>query len=252
MSAPSVQRLGLIAGRGSYPLELAACAKQQGVPCVVAFAFKGETDRAIERLADDVHWLHLGRLEALLEALRQSGVRHAVMAGQIAPTHLFNLRFDRRALALLARLRARNAATIFGALAEELQTAGVELLPAYQFMEAAMPVASLLGRRPLSDSERQDVELGWLVARATSGLDIGQTVVVKQGTILAVEAFEGTDAAIERAGRLGGPGAVVVKAARRGHDMRFDIPVIGLRTLNGLAKIKAAVLAVEAGRCIIL
>jgi DUF1009 family protein len=246
------ETLGLIAGRGVYPLLLAESAKKQGVRRLVAVAFRGETERALERLADEVHWLNVGQLTALLETFRDSGVTQAVMAGQITPTHLYRVRPDARALALLARLKIRNAETIFSAVADELKTVGVELLPASLFMESAMPPPGLLGRRAPTPEEEGDIRLGCRAAKATSGLDIGQTVVVKQGTILAVEAFEGTDETILRAGRLGGKGAVVVKAAKRGHDMRFDIPVLGLQTLKVLRKIGAAVLAVEAGRTILL
>lgn len=247
-----IEKLGLIAGRGAYPLLLAESAKQQGIRRLVAVAFRGETERAIERLADEVRWLNVGQLTAMLDFFRASGVTRAVMAGQIAPRNLFRVRPDGRALALLARLKIRNADTIFGAIADELKTAGVELMPASLFMESAMPAPGLLTRRAPTPEEQADVELGCRAAKATSGLDIGQTVVVKRGTILAVEAFEGTDETILRAGRLGGEGAVVVKAAKRGHDMRFDIPVVGLRTLKALKKIGAAVLAVEAGRTILL
>ena len=153
---------------------------------------------------------------------------------------------------LLARLKERNADTIFGALGDELATLGIRLLPASSFMEAAMPPAGLLSRRAPDEREQRDINLGRAVAKATSALNIGQTVVVKEGTILAVEAFEGTDETLKRAGKLGGPGAVIVKVARRGHDMRFDIPVVGLRTLKTLKRIRASALAVEAGRTILL
>lgn len=252
MSEPKVQQLLLIAGRGAYPLELAHSARQQGVKRLVAVAFKRETESAIEKLTDAVHWIHLGQYGAFLEALRQSGIRHAVMAGQITPTHLFSVRPDKALLTLLNRLKTRNAETIFGAIAADLKAIGIDLLPAYLFMEAAMPAPGCLGLRTPSASEQSDIDLGLRVAKTTSGLEIGQTVVIKQGTILAVEAFEGTDETLERAGRLGGPGAVVVKVAKRGHDMRFDIPIVGLKTLKVLRQIQAAALAVEAGRTILL
>jgi hypothetical protein len=153
---------------------------------------------------------------------------------------------------MLGRLRERNAHTIFGAFCDELKGIGLQLLPAHLFMESAMPPVGLIANRPPSPEEEADINLGIQVAKTTSGIEVGQTVVVKQGTILAVEAFEGTDEAILRAGRLGGPGIVVVKVAKRGHDMRFDIPVIGTRTLKTVRKVKAGVLAVEAGRTILL
>jgi UDP-2,3-diacylglucosamine hydrolase len=244
--------LGIIAGKGVYPLLLAEAARAQGVPRLVAVAFRGETDRRLAGLVDAIHWIHLGRLGRMLDALRDSGVREAVMAGQITPTHLFRVRLDGRMLALLKRLPARNAETIFGAVADELRALGIALIPASRFMEAHMPAAGVLSRRKPTEAEAADIALGRRVAKVSSGLEIGQTVVVKNGTILAVEAFEGTNAAIRRAGRLGGPGCVVVKVAKEGHDMRFDIPVVGRHTLRILRKARAAALAIEAGRAIVL
>ncbi|MGD9873110.1 MAG: LpxI family protein [Kiritimatiellia bacterium] len=252
MTGIQTEQLGIIAGKGVYPRILAASAKQQGVKRVFAVAFKGETDRRIGQEADEVQWIHIGLLGAMLEAFRKSGVKKAVMAGQITPTHLFNLRMDRAMLDLLGRLKERNADTIFGALAEELAKIGIELMPAYLFMESSMPSPGLLTKKAPADRERKDIELGLKVAKTTSGLEIGQTVVVKEGTILAVEAFEGTDKAIRRAGRLGGKGSVVVKVAKKGHDMRFDIPVIGMRTLKSLKKAGVSAMALEAGRTILL
>jgi DUF1009 family protein len=252
MSGSVPQKLGIIAGRGVYPLLLAESARAQGVGELFAVAFKGETDPALARRVDRVVWLRVGQLTGLLDALAASGVKTAVMAGQIAPTHLFRVRPDAAMIALLARLRWRNAHTIFGAVADALRQRGIDLAPASLFMESCMPEAGVLTRRVPTTDEQQDVELGCRVARAVSELEIGQTVVIKQGTILAVEAFEGTDQALLRAGKLGGPGAVVVKVAKPGHDMRFDIPVIGEKTIKVLKKIKAAVLAVEAKRAILL
>ncbi len=250
--APIPERLLLIAGRGVYPLLLAESAKSQGVGEVAVVAFKHETDRAITRYADRVQWLPLGSLQRFLDTVSALGISDAVMAGLIQPRHLFFLRLDGRMLKLLARLRQRNAATIFGAIAAELESVGVTLLPAHRFMEKSMPAPGLLARIPPDARIAADIALGMRIVRISSNLDIGQTVIVKNGTVLAVEAFEGTDRAIARAGQLGGPGAVVVKAAKTGHDMRFDIPVIGARTLKGLRRIRAAALAVEARRTILL
>lgn len=252
MQTPTPETLGVIAGKGAYPRVLAQSARAQGVKRLFVVAFKGETDRAIEKFVDEIRWLNIGQLRALLDALRDSGVRHAVMAGQITPTHLFRVRMDSAMFDLLGRLQERNAETIFGAVGDELRKVGVELLPASLFMESTMPPPGLLSHRAPTHEEQADIELGLKVAKSTSGLDIGQTVVVKRGTILAVEAFEGTDATILRAGKLGGEGAVVVKVAKRGHDMRFDIPVVGEHTMATLRKARVAVLAVEAGRTILL
>jgi len=246
------EALGIIAGNGVYPRLLALSARKQGVKRIFSVAFRRETDRSIETVSDEVRWIYLGQLGAMLDALSAGDVKVAVMAGQITPTHLFNIRMDGRMLELLKSLKARNAETIFGAVAKELASIGVDLIPASTFMEDYMPGPGLLTTRPPTESESRDIELGLSVAKATSGLDIGQTVVVKQGTILAVEAFEGTDATIMRAAELGGAGSVIVKVAKQGHDMRFDIPVIGMRTLKTLRKAKASVLAFEAGRAVVL
>lgn len=246
------ETLGVIAGLGSYPWQLARSAHAQGVKRVVAFAFKGETERGIAKYADEVVWLHLGSLQALLDAVQAKGVAKIVMAGQIKPTRLFSLRLDAKALAILRTLKTKNAHTIFGAIGDELRAVGAELMPAYRFMETEMPEAGTLGRRAPDEREQADIRLGAKAAKITSGLEIGQTVVVKDGTILAVEGFEGTDETILRAGRLGGAGGVVVKVAKLGHDMRFDIPIIGMRTFKMLKKAKISCLAVEAKRTILL
>jgi len=252
MSEPVISELGIIAGCGSYPRVLAESARLQGVRRMFVVAFKKETDPIIERYVDEVRWVHLGQLNALLDALQESGIKHVVMAGQITPTHLFQIRMDKAMLALLAGLKERNAHTIFGAVCSTLKERGLELMEASLFMESTMPPPGRLAGGPPTPSQEADIQLGVRVAKTTSGLEIGQTVVVKEGTVLAVEAFDGTDETIQRAGRLGGPGCVVVKVAKQGHDMRFDIPVVGERTLRNLKKISASVLAVEANRTILL
>lgn len=252
MSAPIPAALGLIAGKGVYPLEFARSARAQGVKRLFAVAFNGETERSLERLVDEVRWLYVGQLQAMLDAFRASGVTTAVMVGQITPSHLFRVRPDRAMLNLLGSLKQRNAETIFGAVGAAMRELGIELAPASLFMESAMPPPGQLGGRAPNADEQADIALGLRVAKASSGLDIGQTVIVKRGTVLAVEAFEGTDEAILRAGKLGGAGGVVVKVAKRGHDMRFDIPVVGMHTFKTLKKAGISTLAVEAHRTILL
>lgn len=252
MNDRHVKELGIIAGRGVYPRVLAESARSQGVKRIFAVAFKKETDRVIDKVADEVRWIHLGQLGPMLDAFKGSGVKQVVMAGQITPTHLFQIRMDKPMLSLLSRLKEKNAHTIFGAIGDALKEIGITLSEASLFMESAMPQPGQLAGRAPDEREQADIDLGLRVAKATSALEIGQTVVVKNGTILAVEAFEGTDETIVRAGRLGGAGAVVVKVAKQGHDMRFDIPVIGERTLKKLKKAQATVLAVEARRTILL
>ena len=247
-----ISEIVLLAGKGDYPLLLAQSARAQGVRRITAIAFRHETDRALARYVDDVKWIYLGQFGAVLDALEAWGIKHAVMVGQITPTHLFSLRFDRVTFELLKALKQRNAHTIYGAACDELTKRGVTLLPAHLFMEAAMPEAGLIGGREPTESEMADILFGLRVAKITSSIEIGQTVVVKEGTILAVEAYEGTDETILRAGRVGNGGAVVVKVAKKGHDMRFDIPVVGMRTMKIIKKSRTQVLAVEAKRTILL
>lgn len=248
----SLRSLGIIAGRGVYPRVLIESARAQGVQRIIAVAFRKETDPSIDRLADQVHWVRLGELQPLLDALQSSQVETVVMAGQLKPTHLFTVRVDAAMRDLLARLEQRNAHTIFGAVADELQKRGLKLQEASLFMESTMPPPGQLAGSEPDAQQQADIDLGMQVAKTTSQLDIGQTVVIKEGTIIAIEAFEGTDKTIRRAGKLAGKGSVVVKVAKQGHDMRFDIPVIGERTIRMCQKAGVAVLAIEAGRTILL
>lgn len=246
------ETLALIAGRADYPLMLARAARDQGVMRIVAVAFKGETRRDIAEVTDEVVWSHAGSLGTLLDALKASGAKHAVMAGQVNPKNLFFARLDKTLIDLLKTLPVKNAHTILGAITAEIEKIGIELLPASTFMQDYMPAAGVLTARAPDERELNDIEIGRGVLKDTSHLDIGQTVVVKEGMVLAVEAFEGTDKAIRRGGKLGGKGAVVVKVPKVGHDMRFDIPVIGSHTLKSLKKANASCLAIEAGGAIVL
>jgi len=245
------ETLALIAGRADYPLLLARAARARGVKRIIAIAFKGETRRDIEKVADEVIWLHVG-LGPMLDVLKQCGARHAVMAGQIKPSNIFRLGLDKALLDLLKSLPVKNAHTVLGGITAEIEKAGVQLLPASSFMQDYMPAAGLLTIRAPDARELNDIQIGRRVIKDTSHLDIGQTVVVKEGMILAVEAFEGTNKAIQRGGKLGGRGAVVIKVPKVGHDMRFDIPIIGKWTLKSLKKAKATCLAIEAGGAILL
>lgn len=246
--------LGIIAGNRSLPLLLAQEARRQGVKHLVAVAVEGETDPALASLVDDIVWLRVGQLSKMIAAFTERGVKQCVMAGQIAPRNLFDLRPDLRAMGVLLRLRERNAHTIFGAIADELKRDGVELIEATPWLEPLMPgVGFQLGPR-LSDAQRADVEFGFRIAKEVSRLEIGQTVLVKAGTVLAVEAFEGTDKCLARGGQLAGTagGAVAVKVAKERHDFRFDIPCLGPQTLETCAAARIAVLAFEAGRSLLL
>jgi DUF1009 family protein len=188
----------------------------------------------------------------MISYFKSKGVREAVMAGQIHPSNLFNLRPDLKALMLLGKLRARNAETIFGAIAGELAKAGVTLLPATLHMEKYLAGMGVIAGGKLSRREKEDVRFGFEIAKQVSALDIGQTVVVKGGTVLAVEAFEGTNDAIKRGGALGRKGAVMVKVSKPRQDLRFDVPVIGMQTLQAAAEARIRVVAVEAGKTLLL
>lgn len=248
------ETLGLIAGNGQFPLLLARALRQRGHWLVVA-AFEGEADRQIEPLADELEWVGVAQLNRLIKVFTHRGVTRAFMAGGVTPANLFkNLAFDLRGLALAARVKIRNAETIFGGVAAEFQKDGVELLDARPFLGDAVPAPGCLTRKQPDAEQAEDIAFGLKIAKAVSALDIGQTVVVKRGTVLAVEGFEGTDQCIRRGGALGGDhgGAVVVKVSKPNHDFRFDIPCIGARTIESCVAGRIAVLAVEAGRSLVL
>jgi UDP-2,3-diacylglucosamine hydrolase len=250
MTSPDT--LGIIAGNGVYPRLLADAARKAGVKKIIAAAFTGETDPALAQHVDIIEWMRVGQLNRLLKFFDQNKVHHAIMAGQIAPGNLFDLHPDWKALLLLGKLKQRNAETIFAAIADELMKVEVDLLPATTFLEDQLAPAGLIAGPKLSRREEEDVELGWKTAKEIARLDIGQTVIVKDGTILAVEAFEGTNNAITRGGALAHKGAVMVKVAKPNQDMRFDVPVIGVETIRIAGGAKLRVVAVEAGRTLLL
>jgi UDP-2,3-diacylglucosamine hydrolase len=244
--------LGIIAGNGVYPTILADAARKAGVKKIVAAAFTNETDPAIAEHVDLVEWLHVGQLSRLLAFFRDQKVHQAIMAGQIAPKNLFDLRPDWKALLVLAKLKQRNAESIFSAIATELAKVDVDLMPATIFLEDQLASAGLIVGPKLSRREEEDVHLGWKVAKEIARLDIGQTVIVKNGTVLAVEAFEGTNDAIKRGGALAGRGAVMIKVAKPNQDMRFDVPVIGVETIKIAVEAKLRVIAIEPGKTLLL
>jgi DUF1009 family protein len=244
--------LAIIAGSGAYPLAMARAARAAGVARIAVAAFQNETDPALAALADEMEWMRVGQLGRMLSFLAKSGTRHAVMSGQIHPKNLFDLRPDLKALVLLGKLRQRNAESIFGAIADEMTKLGVELLPATVYMEDHLAAPGLIAGPKLSRREEEDVRYGFRIAKETSRLDIGQTVVVKAGTVLAVEAFEGTNSAMKRGGELGRKDAVMVKVSKPGQDFRFDVPVIGPLTLQAAREARIRVLGVEAGKTLLL
>lgn len=246
------ESLIIIAGRHAYPLMLAKAARAAGVKHIVVLGFKGETNREMVALADEVHWVPLGSMQLFLDTLASTGVRHAVMVGQIGMHNVFHLRLDKLAKELYRSLETRNAHTIYGTVADEIEKLGIEVLPGNAFMECYTPEAGLLSRRAPTEREQADIELGLKLVKGTSEFEIGQTVAIKDGIIIAVEAWEGTNQTIKRAGKLGKAGTVIVKVPKDGHDMRFDIPVVGVKTFKVMKKAKVSCLAVEAGKTILL
>lgn len=252
--ATHLEQLGIIAGNRSLPLCFARQARAAGVRHLVAVAFTGETNPALAPLVDEIVWVRVGQLSKMISAFTRRGIKQCVMVGQIAPKNLYEVRPDLRGLSVLLRLKEKNAHTIFGAVAAELRKDGVELIEATPWLQPLMPGAGFLLGPPPSTAQRADLEFGFHIAKEISRLEIGQTVVVKDGTVLAVEGFEGTDPCLERGGKLAGKGggAVAVKVAKLGHDMRFDIPCVGPQTLTICAAAGIRVFAFEAGRSLVL
>ncbi len=252
MAQPPLHALGIIAGNGVYPRLLADGARRAGVEKIVAAAFTDETDPTLEHHVELVEWMRVGQLGRLLKFFRSQGIHHAIMTGQIAPKNLFDLRPDLKALMLLGKLKERNAESIFAAIADELAKIDVDLLPATTFLEDSLAQPGVIAGPKLSPRQEHDVELGWNAAKEIARLDIGQTIIIKNGTIVAVEALEGTNETIKRGGTLAREGAVMVKVSKPNQDMRFDVPVIGVETVRIAAESGVRVIAVEAGKTLLL
>lgn len=253
MSAtPPPSTIALIAGNGVYPETFVRAARKAGVERLVVAGFIDETRPNLEEKVDAMAWFRVGQLSKMIAFFKKEEVKHVVMVGQIAPKNLFDLRPDLRLLMMLARLKRRNAETLFGGIADEMKKDGIELLPATTFLEEFMPTAGHVAGPNPKKRRWEDAEYGFTIAKASSKLDIGQTVVVRNGTVLAVEAFEGTNEAIKRGGALGKGSATMVKVSKPNQDMRFDVPVVGPDTISTAAAAGVDVIAVEAGMTLIL
>ena len=250
----SIDSLGIIAGNRSLPLLFVQQARKLGVKRLVAAAFENETDPALTSLVDEIVWLKVGQLSKLISVFTDRDIKKCVMVGQIAPKNLYDVRPDLRAMGVMFRLKEKNAHTIFGAIVDELKKDGVDVIDAIPWLQPLMPANGFHLGPKLSSEQKTDVDFGFKTAKEVSRLDIGQTVVVKNGTVLAVEGFEGTDKCLARGGELAGKngGAVAVKVAKVNHDMRFDIPCIGAQTLETCAASGISVLALEAGKTLLL
>ncbi len=252
MVQPPTDIIGIIAGNGIYPETFIAHARKAGVKKLAACAFENETRQDIASKVNAIEWVRVGQLSKMIKFFKREGVQQCVMVGQIAPKNLFDLRPDIRTLLMLARLKQRNAETLFGAIGDELKKDGIELLPATTFLDELMPKPGHVAGPSLKRRRWEDVDYGFHIAKESSRLDIGQTVVVKNGTVLAVEAFEGTNECVKRGGALGKGGATMVKVSKPDQDMRFDVPVVGPETINNAAASGVDVIAVEAGKTIVL
>ncbi len=251
MNEPDIDSVAIVAGRGSYPLIVARAARRH-VSRLSVVAIRGDTDTPIDEVADRTDWIYAGQLNKAITLIRKQGIHHVIFAGQIRPSRLFtDLRPDFRLFRLLMKLKVRNAESMFSAVAKEFLDDGIEVLPATTFIEDLLAKSGTLGRVKPKTGHLADIAFGTKIAAEMTRLNIGQTVVVKKGTVLAVEAFEGTDKAILRGGAMG-KGSVVVKMARHNKDMRFDVPCVGTRTVESLTTARAGAIAVQADKTLIL
>jgi len=245
-------RIGLIAGNGRFPIIFADNVKQLGY-WVSAIAHVGETLPELESHVDKIHWLKVGQFTKVLRAFQQDGIHQAVMLGGVQKTHVFTtLRPDLRALSILSRLKHWKDDAILRAIAGELEQEGITIRESTFGLQGILAEAGVLSHRTPSPKEEQDMLYGWKILETLGPLDIGQCVVMKDRVVVAVEAVEGTDEAILRGGKLAGKGAVVVKRTKPHQDLRFDLPAVGPRTIEHMAKVQATVLGVEAGRTVLL
>ena len=246
------EHIGIIAGSGSFPRSCAVSARQSGDYKVTALAIRGFAPRDLDQYVDEIHWFELGQVGKLIKTCKANGIQKVTFAGKIEHVNLLNFqRFDTRALKIFYRLPDKRAETVLRAIMEELEGEDIQLLDPSIFLRSSLAKPGLLTpRRPLTKSEDKDVSFGYSLAREIADLDIGQTVVVKNQLVVAVEGVEGTDRCIERAAEYVGEGIVVVKVSRPNQDFRFDLPVIGLGTLKKIREVRGSCLAISAGECI--
>ncbi|HXU48577.1 MAG TPA: UDP-2,3-diacylglucosamine diphosphatase LpxI [Candidatus Binatia bacterium] len=243
---------GLIAGNGDFPFLVLEGARSRGIEMAV-IAIREEASPNLERAAKRLHWVSLGELSRAIELLHAEGVKRAVMAGQVKHNKIFSsIRPDWRLAKLLFSLNTKNTDALIGAVARVLEDEGIELVNSTEFLGSLLPQTGILTKRAPDESERADIEYGRHIARQIAGLDLGQTVVIRDRACVAIEAMEGTDETIERAGRIaGGQRLVVVKVSKPKQDMRFDVPVVGRKTVDVMQQANATALAIDAGRTLL-
>lgn len=247
------ERIGLIAGNGQFPILFAKSASSQGKE-VVALAVREETDPELENYVHKIYWIGVGQLKEFFQILQKEKLKKVVMAGQIRPAHIFdqNISKDDDLKRFLKKVKDKRADSLLGGIARLLKRMGIKLLDSTTFLKSHLVSRGTLTSVEPTSSQWQDISFGANIARRIAGLDIGQTVVVKDKAILAVEAIEGTDETIKRGGTLGKTGAVVVKVSKPHQDMRFDIPLVGPKTIDSLVSASCALLAMEAGKTLLL
>jgi len=246
------RRIGLIAGNGRFPLLLAKQAKKMGldISCV---AIKEEVDTDLDPYVSDIERISLYELDRMIDFFHKKGIKTAVMAGQVRHVHLFSeVERKGRVASILSRVKDNKTDSLLRAVAEELHKEGISLVDSSMYLTSFLPKPGVLTERKPSEKEKEDIRFGYGVAKEIARLDIGQTIVVKDRSVVAVEAMEGTDNCIFRAGEIGGRGCVVIKVAKPNQDMRFDIPIIGLRTIDILRKAGIVVLAFDSCRTLLL
>jgi len=248
-----MERIGLIAGNRKLPIIFSQAAKKRNY-YIVAVAIKGDTSRKLKKFVDKIYWIGLSEFRRCLEIFKAEGITKVVMAGQITPWRLFNKEIDRdqELRSLLANIRDKKADTIFGMIAEKLKESGLELLNSTTFIEELLVKKGTLTEKEPGAEEWEDIYFGLDLAKAVANLDIGQTVAVKKKAIVAVEALEGTDNLIRRAGRIAREGITIVKVSKPKQDLRFDIPVVGLNTVKNLIRVGARCLAIEAEKTLFI
>ena len=248
-----IKKIAIIAGCGELPILACQEARKNGVEKIFVLAFRGQTSKELEKYADKIVWSLVGKFRKNLKILRENKIENLILVGQIKPTSLFSgLKLDFKALKILRHLREKNAETIFSGIVTILEKNGQKVLPSTIFLNSQLADEGLMGKVKLGSSRILDCEYAVDLAKKISSLNIGQMVAIKKGVIIAIEDFEGTDKTIERAGKIARGGITVAKVAKKNHDMRFDVPCIGERTVKFLIEAKALTLVVEANNTILI
>lgn len=246
-----LHHLGLIAGEGQFPFLLARAARDRNI-AVTAIGVKGITSPDLANEVSSMHWVEFGQFNRLIQICHDTGIHKAIMAGRIQHRSIFQLaRIDRRGIKLLAKAPSKKADALLGAITDELASEDIEILDSTMFLRECMPPAGLMTPgAPLNPLALEDIEFGWPLAKSIAGMDIGQTIVVKDKSVVAVEAMEGTNETIARAGEIAGEGCVVIKVSKPRQDKRFDVPVIGLTTIKKMIKARCLALAIPGGEAL--